>query len=148
MKNENKNNINKATDRVFREPCCRKLSVFASVCGVLSLLLHTYNYTHSFMYDVRRNGHNIQVESDFVTIEDPIDVKMDSINAFGTNRVRLKRDAMLVSIFFYRLGSYTIKLCYSNKKKKYSLRNVLQKQFVKVIDVIKFIVSKKSTSKY
>lgn len=108
MKNVNKNNINKATDGVFREPCCRKLSVFASACGVLSLLLHAYNYTHTFMYDVRRNGHSIQVESDFVTINDPNDVKMDSINAFGTNRVRLKRDAMLVSIFFFLSRGLTV----------------------------------------
>ncbi|XP_050352585.1 uncharacterized protein LOC126774952 [Nymphalis io] len=93
MKIENKSDkYETTTDADIRVPCCKKLSMFACVCGVLSLLLHTYNYTSSFLDEIKRNQRKVQVETDFLALND---IDLDRLNAFATKPVRLKRDAML-----------------------------------------------------
>lgn len=66
-----------------------KLSLFASVCAVLSLLVHTYNY-------VEHDGLEARSLMDDV-LDDKLGKKFEEYFA-GAELPRRKREAMLVSI--------------------------------------------------
>lgn len=71
--------------------CCRKLSVFACACAVLSLLVHTYNYVE--------NGAETSIIRNVLDqkLKERIDEYLAEIG--GTTPRRAKRDAMLVCHF-------------------------------------------------
>lgn len=75
--------------------CCRRISYFACLCGVVSLLLQAYNYVDSVEI-------NNVLDIDDSKVKSVIDMKLEEkIDAYlrevtGTSH-RHKRDAMLVS---------------------------------------------------
>lgn len=72
--------------------CCRRLSVFAAVCGVVSLLVHTYKYARCESVDERLSLEGRAVEALRATLEERIDAYVLELSASH----RLKREAMLV----------------------------------------------------
>lgn len=99
---ENKGDSIKKADAELKVSCCKTISIFACVCGVLSLLLHINSYIY-------------RIETDFVKINEFLDVELDKrISAYVSSLsdirpVRLKRDAMVVSIKFMNLILIIIK---------------------------------------
>lgn len=92
----NKNTKRKIQTDFVKDNCCRKLSIFACVCGIVSLLLHTRNNTGcDKKNDWDLNTYNVKEMEARINekIEDYISDK-----AYSTSR-RSKRQAILVSIF-------------------------------------------------
>ena len=79
-----------STDSVIIKQCCTKLSVFACVCAIVSLLVNAYSYFDRKHVDDIHNFKNI--------LEDRIEEKLAMyLNEMtGTSSQRLKREAMLV----------------------------------------------------
>ncbi|VVC93098.1 unnamed protein product [Leptidea sinapis] len=70
-------------------PCCKKLSLFACVCGVLSLLLHTYSYVES-------EGKNSIETLMKRELDNELEEKIKSyLSELSMDPRRSKRDAML-----------------------------------------------------
>ncbi|XP_063626917.1 uncharacterized protein LOC134798420 isoform X1 [Cydia splendana] len=72
-----------SSKRKDTEPCCRRLSIFACTCAVLSLFVHTYNVGKS----------DFDKDSLVSVLEDGLEKK---IEAYLEGVRRTKRDAMLV----------------------------------------------------
>lgn len=102
---ENKSDF-KIIPKDLKTQCCRKISVFACVCGVFSLILHINSYVYSNL-DVD----NRRIDNDFVKLNEYLDVEIDKrISAFvsslrDVHSVRLKRDAMVVSTILLYLNN-------------------------------------------
>lgn len=91
-----------STDCSVEVSCCRKISVFACACAVLSLIVHTYNYVESGVdEEARLLVKNILDEK----LEERIEAYLAEIS--GTTPRRAKREAMLVNMcfsFFFALN--------------------------------------------
>lgn len=91
MKNSSKKKVSSDSEPL----CCRKLSVFACTCAIVSLLVHTYNYVENdeinFDIEARKLMKNV--------LEERIEEKIESylMEISGSTSHRLKREAMLVS---------------------------------------------------
>ncbi|CAB3229100.1 unnamed protein product [Arctia plantaginis] len=90
MKNTTKK---KLSTSVTEAKCCRKFSIFACTCAIVSLLVHTYNFIESneVKYDLEARNlmNNILNER----IEEKIDAYLMEIS--GSTARRIKREAML-----------------------------------------------------
>ncbi|KOB75227.1 Colmedin [Operophtera brumata] len=85
----NKRKTSTSTDCID-DICCRKLSVFACTCAVVSLLVHTYNFVEVGRWDGETQS----------LVENVLDEKIEErIHAYlaehGTQSRRIKREAML-----------------------------------------------------
>lgn len=87
-----------STDLGYQSLCCKKLSVFACVCAVFSLLVHSYNYVdNTFLNDnldlkVRLLKHLVHDE-----IEERLDAYYSSLREM--DHPRRRRDALLVRFY-------------------------------------------------
>ncbi|XP_026763186.2 uncharacterized protein LOC113521737 [Galleria mellonella] len=86
-----------STDNGVDAPCCKHLSIFACVCAVISLIVHTYNYI-----EIGDAKANINIEARNVVrnmLEDKLEERIESYftELTGTTSSRLKREAMLKS---------------------------------------------------
>lgn len=90
-----KNTIKRRVSTDSGPVCCRKLSVLACTCAVISLLVQTYNYVDysevNFDLEARKLMKNV--------LEERIEEKIESylLEISGSTSHRLKREAMLVS---------------------------------------------------
>lgn len=76
--------------KTVSEPCCRRLSIFACVCAVLSLFVHTYNVGRT----------DFDKDAVVSVLENDLERKIEAyLSAMGTHR--MKRDAMLVRVCIF-----------------------------------------------
>lgn len=84
----------KLSSSITEPKCCRKFSIIACACAVVSLLVHTYNFIESnevkYDFEARNLVENILNER----IEEKIDAYLMEIS--GSTSRRIKREAMLV----------------------------------------------------
>ncbi|XP_072942798.1 uncharacterized protein [Epargyreus clarus] len=84
-----------STECVVESSCCRKLSVFACVCAVLSLFVHTYNYVGNVeLKEVLDKEARSLMKS---VMQDHLEETIEAYLSKATEPTprRLKRDAML-----------------------------------------------------
>lgn len=103
-----KDNKNREEVAATDVPCCKKITVFACVCGVFSLILHAYSYAELSAIKIHEDLHSRHINK---LIENRIQERFIELMS-TTSPHRLKRDAMLVSINIY----YIIILKYSTRK--------------------------------
>lgn len=85
----------KRHSKVNDENCCKKLSVFACVCAVVSLIVQTYDYVGVDLkcvhVDSRSYVENVLEEK----FKEKFEAYLSDVTGFTSHR--LKREAMLVS---------------------------------------------------
>lgn len=91
-----------STECEIGNDCCRKLSVFACTCAVLSMLLSTYNYIERD--NVLNNELGVITKNQLKNVlEEEIELKIEAY--FTRNRdttsSRVRRDAMLVCFLLF-----------------------------------------------
>lgn len=79
-------------------PCCRKLSLFACTCAIVSLLVQTFSFVgkEDFKRDLDVKATNLMKNVLDDTIEAKIEAYLTQLTESGTRRIR--REAMLVRI--------------------------------------------------
>ncbi|CAG9564235.1 unnamed protein product [Danaus chrysippus] len=86
-----KDNKNRAELAATDVRCCKKITVFACVCGVFSLILHTYSYAELLAIKSHEDLHSRHINK---LIENRIQERFIELMS-TTSPHRLKRDAML-----------------------------------------------------
>lgn len=82
-----------STDSTVTKSCCQRLSIFACVCAIVSLLVNFYNYTERDTFKFIEGSnlmHNI--------LDDKVKQRIEAYfkEMTRTTSLRLKREALLV----------------------------------------------------
>lgn len=89
-----------STDSIVTKSCCQRLSIFACVCAIVSLLVNVYNYVER---DSLKDSLNIEASN---LMQNILDYKLEKkIEVYfkemtRTSSLRSKREALLVSASF------------------------------------------------
>lgn len=82
-----------STDSIVIKSCCQRLSVFACVCAIVSLLVNVYNYVErDSLKDIDASNSMQNIIDD--KLEERIEAYFKELTR--TTSLRLKREALLV----------------------------------------------------